>query len=172
MKRPLAVALTLACVMATTSAHARPKHHVARIQSQNLSQCVPDNNGRQICSGPIQRASGLPRVTARYEGGAVIGGRPAGCPRQYCGCGAARYLGLNDKRLNLAWNWARLFPRAHPAPGMAVVWRHHVALIESVTGPREALLRDYNSGRGLSRIHVRSIAGAVVVDPRSRMAMR
>jgi len=97
--------------------------------------------------------------------GHVIGGRPHGCPHAYCGCGLARYLGKTDKRLNLAWNWARMFPRAAPGARKAVVWRHHVALIEYMTGPNEAMLRDYNGGRGLSYLHVRSIRGAVVVDP-------
>lgn len=109
-------------------------------------------------------------VWLSYDGGTVIGGRPAGCPRAYCGCGLARFLGLRDARLNLAWNWARMFPRSHPATGQVVVWRHHVALIEEMVGPGMARLRDYNSGRGLSRIHVRSIRGAVVVNPHVQLA--
>jgi hypothetical protein len=166
--------LVFACVfaLASTAVNAKPRHKIASSVSQESVQCVSDNNGRTTCQGPAQRTSEFSGRSARYENGTVIGGRPAGCPRQYCGCGAMRYLGLTDKRLWRAWSWVQLFPRAQPAPGMAVVWKHHIALIESMVGPREAVLRDYNSGRGLSRIHVRSIAGAVVVDPRSRMAMR
>lgn len=112
------------------------------------------------------------RATVDASGNTVVlGGRPAGCPRAYCGCGLRKYLGIEDTSLDLAWNWARKFQRAHAAPGMAVVWRHHVALIEEIVSPSEARLRDYNSGRGLSRIHVRSIAGAVVVNPSARIAV-
>lgn len=112
------------------------------------------------------------RETVDASGNAIVfGGRPAGCPRAYCGCGLRKYLGIDDASLDLAWNWARKFQRAQAGPGMAVVWRHHVALIVEVVGPGKARLRDYNSGNGLSRIHVRSIAGAVVVNPSARMAV-
>lgn len=130
---------------------------------------------QQGCSD-WQRPTPARRLPARAQVDAsgnaiIIGGRPAGCPHKYCGCALRLHLGINDTSLNLAWNWARKFQRATAAPGMVVVWRSHVALIEEVVGPGEALLRDYNSGRGLSRIHVRSIAGAVVVNPSIRTAV-
>lgn len=128
------------------------------------------NEGRYLLGcNSFQAAVELPAASIGYSDGSVIGGRPSGCPHAYCGCGTARYLGLNDPRLNLAWNWARLFPRASPGAGMAVVWHHHIALIESMVGHNEAVLRDYNAGRGLSYLHVRSIAGAVVVNPNGGM---
>ncbi len=154
-------AIALACLAFTSTAFAAP---------QTLTYCASDGTYRQACGQAETRATGRARVSTGYAEAQIIGGRPAGCPKAYCGCGLARYLGINDARLNLAWNWTRIFPRAHAGAGMAVVWRHHVAYIESMVGDREALLRDYNSGRGLSRLHVRSIAGAVVVDPRSRVA--
>jgi len=155
--------IAFACLVFTGVAQAAP---------QTLTYCASDETYRQACGQGETRTTGRQRVSKSYAEGdvTIIGGRPSGCPHRYCGCGLARYLGLNDARLNLAWNWARLFPKAHAGPGMAVVWRHHVALIESMTGDGEALLRDYNSGKGLSRIHVRSIRGAVVVNPRSRLA--
>lgn len=167
MHRLTAVALALVCLTFAHAADARPKH--ARIAAAASVQCIMDNDGRTTCGDGVSRIQHRARA---YSDATIIGGRPAGCPHRYCGCGLARYLGIDDKRLNLAWNWARLYPRARPAPGMAVVWRHHVALIVSMVGPGEALLRDYNSGRGLSRIHVRSIAGAVVVNPRAMVASR
>lgn len=167
MKRPLAVAIALACAIASTSAHARPRHHIARIQIQEVVHCVFDNDGHQTCRGAIQRIHGRIKVTVRYNGETVIGGRPAGCPRQYCGCGAARYLGLSDPRLNLAWNWTKYYH----GPTPVAVWHHHIAIIERMTGPSTAILRDYNSGHGLSRIHERSIAGARIVG-RTSLAMR
>lgn len=151
-----AAIVVCALALSITAASAKPRHKIARIQPQNLTQCVSDNNGRTTCRGSIQRTSESRRS---YADATVIGGRPAGCPRQYCGCGAARYLGLSDKRLNLAWNWTKYYH----GPTPVAVWRHHIAIIERMTGPHTAILRDYNSGRGLSRIHERSIAGARIV---------
>lgn len=110
-------------------------------------------------------------VDANGTGTQIIGGRPAGCPHRYCGCGLARYLGLDDKRLNLAWNWAKLFPREHsPRPGLAAVRRGHVMYIEASVGSGQFLIRDYNSGGGLSRLHVRDVRGYVFVNPSARHA--
>lgn len=163
--------VALAClVLASATADARPKQ--PRQDSAALTYCASDQSYRTTCGQPEKRLQSHRTANAAYEEGQIIGGRPAGCPRAYCGCGLARYLGLKDARLNLAWNWARLFPRAHAGPGMAAVWRHHVAYIESMSGDGTAMLRDYNSGGGLSRLHERSIRGAVIVDPRSRVAMR
>ena len=157
-------AIALACLFAG-SAHAAPRQ-----VNTGLSYCAADQTYRATCGQAETRPTGRARVNTGYAEAQIIGGRPAGCPKAYCGCGLARYLGINDARLNLAWNWARLFPKAHAGPGMAVVWRHHVALIESMTGDGVARLRDYNSGGGLSRLHVRSIAGAVVVNPSRQVA--
>jgi hypothetical protein len=157
MKRALSAVFAVSFLaLATNAADARPRHKIARADSQTVTQCVSDNNGRTVCGGSIQRTSGLARG---YEGGTVIGGRPAGCPRQYCGCGAMRDLGLSDKRLWKAWNWTKFYH----GPTPVAVWPHHIAIIERMTGPHTAILRDYNSGRGLSRIHERSIAGARIV---------
>ncbi len=100
------------------------------------------------------------RTAISYQEGTIIGHRPAGCPHAYCGCGLRLYLGIDDKRLNLAWNWTRYYRGNR----VIAVWRHHVALVEHLNGDGTALLRDYNSGRGLSRLHVRSIRGARLVN--------
>ena len=99
--------------------------------------------------------------------GTVIGARPDGCPHAYCGCGLRKYLGLADVRLNLASNWARLFPREPtPRPGLAAVRSGHVMYIEAAASNGEWLIRDYNSGGGMSRLHVRDLRGYVFVNPR------
>jgi hypothetical protein len=107
---------------------------------------------------------------ANGNGTQIIGGRPSGCPFRYCGCALARFLGISDRRLNLAWNWAKLFPRTDARAGAAAVRRGHVMLLVAQVSPSDWLVRDYNSGRGLSRIHVRSVRGFVFVDPSSRHA--
>lgn len=109
----------------------------------------------------------------------IIGGRPAGCPKAYCGCGTAKFLGLSDKRLNLADNWPVIFPRTHARPGAVAArnykvrgYGHVMYLIAHVRG-KIWRVRDYNSGHGLSRIHNRSVAGYSFVSPDGgRVAMR
>lgn len=110
-------------------------------------------------------ASAKPRHKA-YDHGNVIGGRPSGCPYEFCGCEASLYIfGVIHRDLNLASNWIRKFPRAHPAPGMAAARNHHVmVLIRHVSG-RDWLVHDGNSGHHLIHEHVRSIAGYVIVNP-------
>ena len=97
----------------------------------------------------------------------VVGGRPAGCPHDFCGCEASRYLfGEIRPELNLASNWIRKFPRTSPAPGMAAARNHHVMVLVSHVGGNDWLVHDGNSGGSLTRDHVRSINGYVIVDPR------
>jgi hypothetical protein len=100
----------------------------------------------------------------------VVGGRPADCPRSFCGCEASHYLfGRVRADLNLASNWMREFPRASPAPGMAAVRNHHVFVLMSHVGGNDWLVHDGNSGHGLTREHVRSISGYIVVNPQTRL---
>jgi hypothetical protein len=101
----------------------------------------------------------------------ILGGRPAGCPRKFCGCAASiKLFGKIRADLNLASNWLRKFPRTSPAPMMAAARRGHVmVLLEHVGGDRW-LTYDGNSGKGLTRIHVRSIRGFAVVNPHGSFA--
>ncbi|EAQ34499.1 hypothetical protein NB311A_12177 [Nitrobacter sp. Nb-311A] len=99
--------------------------------------------------------------------GRIVGGRPRGCPRRYCGCGASLHIfGRIIPRLNLAANWLR-FPRAAPAPGMVAARRGHVFVLKRHLHGRTWLVWDANSGRGKTRVHPRSIAGFTIVDPRA-----
>ena len=108
----------------------------------------------------------------------IIGGRPAGCPQAYCGCGLRKHLGLSDKRLNLADNWRRLFARTHAKPGAVAVRTYHrrgyghVMLLVRHVANSIWVVRDYNSGGGLSRIHTRSVRGYSFVDPTTKVAYR
>ena len=106
--------------------------------------------------------------------GNVVGRRPAGCPHNFCGCEASRYLfGAVRAGLNLASNWIRKFPRTSPAPGMAAVRNHHVMVLMSHVGGSDWLVHDGNSGGGLTRDHVRSLSGYTIVNPQgSRSATR
>jgi hypothetical protein len=150
-----------------------------RVASQRAENCAMNNEGRRVCFGAAQQATmaAAPQVRvvdaignrgyAMADSAQIIGGRPSGCPHSYCGCGLRKYLGLEDVRLNLASNWARLFPReAGPRAGLAAVRSGHVMYIEGSAGNGQWLVRDYNSGGGLSRVHVRDVRGYVFVNPR------
>ena len=99
------------------------------------------------------------------EGGAVIGGRPSGCPHAYCGCGASLHLfGKIIPSLNLSSNWLK-FPRTSPRPRAVAVRRGHVFVLERHISGQTWLVHDSNSGGHKTRLHPRSIAGYVIVDP-------
>jgi hypothetical protein len=91
---------------------------------------------------------------------------PEGCPRVlFCGCGAAvEVFGKPIRSLWLAAKWLD-FPRADPAPGMVAARRGHVFVIKQVLGGGNVLAYDANSGGRRTRLHVRSLAGFVVVNP-------
>lgn len=156
-------ALILALLTISLFQPAEAKHHRHNHPVIGTIHC--DRFG---CRGTIRAILHIERRHSDANGNAaVIGGRPAGCPHAYCGCGLRKYLGLSDVRLNLAWNWAKLFPReSAPRPGLAAVRHHHVMYIEAAVGNGEWLIRDYNSGRGLSRLHIRDVRGYVFVNPR------
>ena len=145
-------------------------HHRRQQASHNVIVC--DQRG---CSDRV-----LPRVShdefraARADAdqvdangnAAVIGGRPAGCPHEFCGCEASLYVfGRVRRELNVASAWMRKFPRAQPAAGMAAVRSHHVMILMRHIVGSDWLVHDGNSGNHLTREHVRSIAGLVIVDP-------
>ncbi len=174
-------AVVCALALSAVTANATPRHHkvhthhqTARLTPAEPKGCIYTNEGRVICGGSIQAA---PRFASRPDAngnGTVLGGRPAGCPRAFCGCEASRYVfGEAREELYLASNWLRKFPRTAPAPGMAAARSGHVMVLISHVEGDDWLVHDGNSGGGLTRRHVRSIAGYGIVDPHaSRTAMR
>lgn len=119
-----------------------------------------------IPSKPVQK---ITQTTTRVA--TTIVAHPEGCPRRlFCGCGAAlRVFGSPVRDLWLAANWLR-FPRAAPAPGMVAARRGHVFVLEADLGNGMWQVYDANSGRGLTRLHARSLAGYTVVNPRGGSA--
>lgn len=102
----------------------------------------------------------------------VIGGRPSGCPHRFCGCALSlKLFGAIKPSLNLAANWMRAFPRARAASGMVAARRGHVFQLISHVAGNTWNVWDPNSGGGKIRVHQRSIAGYVIVDPRARYAV-
>lgn len=166
-------------------ARSQRTHSRRSVASHSAQNCTMTNEGRRVCMGaapqatmaavpevPVVDADGN-RAYAMADAGQIIGSRPSGCPHRYCGCGLRKYLGLEDARLNLASNWARLFPREPgPRAGVAAVRSGHVMYIEGSAGNGQWLVRDYNSGGGLSRVHVRDVRGYVFVNPHGAVASR
>lgn len=161
--------LILSCFLFSSIAEAKRYHHRGhvtshrQVQSQNYE--IPDMYSPGSPSGFFHT-----QTQGYSEGtGGIIGGRPAGCPHAYCGCGASIYkFGRIIPGLNLAWEWARRFPRismADAGPGDAAVRAHHVAIIIANKGSGVFTLHDSNSGGGRTRIHDRLLAGYVFVRP-------
>lgn len=154
----LAVFLLLA-----TAAEARPRAPTVAHDDCGIS--MPCEGVRPSARGQeIARQMRFGRARNVYSG-SVVGSRPAGCPRRYCGCALSiRKFGKQVSGLNLAANWRR-FPRAAPAGGKVAVRSGHVfELLEHVEGSVWKVW-DPNSGGGKTRVHHRSIAGYAVVDP-------
>jgi len=162
---------------ASTVSEARPVRTAGQASECNISMpCdfsfsqtrrIPFyGQGPQRIEGPamVQRNSRYSRQVADSSSQA-IGGRPAGCPHSFCGCGASiRVFGRIVPELNLAANWLR-FPRTSPAPGMVAARRGHVFVLERHVEGDTWMAYDANSGGHATRIHARSLRGYAVVNP-------
>ena len=84
----------------------------------------------------------------------------AGRPAAWCGWWLGQHLGMSNRNLWLARNWASVGTNAgQPDVGVVVVWRHHVGIITGRQG-NQWLVKSGNDGRAV-RERVRSIAGAI-----------
>lgn len=154
-------AATLAVLLLNNNADAKPRHRniqAAASFDMAAQPAYPIENTRTVA-----RRSGQ---VVQYEG-AVVGGRPAGCPHAYCGCGVSlKVFGRIIPELNLAANWRKFAPAA-PAGGMVAWRRGHVFYIESVNGDGTVVAYDPNSGGHKTRVHTVSLKRYRVVDPHS-----
>jgi hypothetical protein len=85
--------------------------------------------------------------------------RAGGRPRAWCGWWLGNHLGIANRNLWLARNWASIGRRAHPGIGVVVVWRHHVGIITGRAGSKW-IVKSGNDGNAV-RERPRSIAGAI-----------
>lgn len=92
---------------------------------------------------------------------------PAGCPRVlFCACGAA--VEVFGKPIRSLWSvssWTK-YPKTAPAAGMVATRSHHIFTIKEVLGPNKVLAIDHNGGGGKSWLHVVSLKGYTVRNPR------
>ena len=158
----LSVALSIAFAV---SANATPRHK----QQRQTITCDMRGCSDQVQQARAARGRGKCRGRCQWWRGGEP--RPQGCPRAFCGCEASLYLfGKIRPELNLASNWIRKFPRTSPAPGMAAARSGHIMVLMSHVEGNNWLVHDGNSGGGMTREHVRSIKGYVIVNPRGSYA--
>lgn len=139
----------------------------AAVQVARSGECDPWVGG--MCGAgvnvPVIRPSNIRRgaksASVRHSG------RPAGCPRAYCGCWLAlRLFGHHVRSLWLARNWARIGrPASGPAPGVIAVYARgrrggHVGIVTAVPGPGRIVLLSGNDGRRV-RERERSTRGVI-----------
>jgi hypothetical protein len=148
MKKKLVSALMLfagVIAFSSTDANARPhKHHSAhRAHQVHRMSHYAHRRGRHVAH----------RTRSRVAHG---GGRPAA----WCGWWLGHHLGMANRNLWLARNWASVGHNAGgPRVGAVVVWRHHVGIITGRAGSKW-VVKSGNDGHAV-RERPRSIAGAI-----------
>ncbi len=153
MFRSAVLAVAILCALATSS-QAKPRvlHCV-----ETGSIFFPTCNGGDFLAG----VKSIKVTLHRDRHARVETGRPQGCPaRRWCGCWMAAHLGLVDRALWVARNWARIgHPADGPQVGAIVVWRHHVGVIQAAEG-NQILVLSGNDGRAV-RERWRSTSGVI-----------
>jgi hypothetical protein len=98
-------------------------------------------------------------VLAPMSGGADAHGHMhSGIP--WCGIWLMGHTGIHGPgNLAMAREWARIGQAASPAPGVIVVWPHHVGIITGHSGNQWVVESGNDGGRVRNR--PRSIAGAI-----------
>ena len=148
MKKKLVSACLLfagVIAFAPTDASARPYKHHPSVHRATPAHRVGHHVSRR--SKHIVRHA---RVRAAHAGGR---------PRAWCGWWLGRHLGMANRNLWLARNWASVGSRAQPRIGVVVVWRHHVGIITGRAGSKW-IVKSGNDGNAV-RERPRSIAGAI-----------
>jgi hypothetical protein len=156
MKKKLAPALLLfasSVALSPTAAQARHHQHGARHAVRAAQAHGHHAATAQDRHRPMRHASRF----GRRNGAVAAGG---GRPSAWCGWWLGNHLGLSDRKLWLARNWASVGHNAgQPDVGVVVVWRHHVGIITGRSGSGW-IVKSGNDGHAV-RERVRSIAGAI-----------
>jgi len=143
MKKKLAsalVVLTGVIALSSTSAQARGHHH----------------RGVHAARHGAHKHHGAAHAHRRAGRYASHSGRPAA----WCGWWLGQHLGMSNRNLWLARNWASVGSNAgQPEVGVVVVWRHHVGIITGRDGSGW-IIKSGNDGHTV-RERVRSISGAI-----------
>ncbi len=147
----LVTALSITTMLIAPAA-ARTWHHGHHASHHRISERVRRRSYAFHENGSHFSAWRERRDDRRFAGG--------GRPRAWCGWEMRRELGVADRSYNLARNWAHYgSPAGGPAPGVIVVWSHHVGRIEGECGGGW-LVHSGNDG-GAVRTRCRSVRGAI-----------
>ena len=174
MLKYLLSAVVFVCLF--SPAEARPKTYAAHKDCNVIFPCegvAPSARGERVVKAmggfgtarkvytPRARQNPAKYVVIRQNPPPSYSGRPAGCPaRSWCGCWLASHLGISDRSLWLARNWARVGHSAGgPQVGAIVVWRHHVGKVTAVDGNRIRVLSGNDSK--MVRERWRTTAGVI-----------
>ena len=144
------LALVLTILIANTAEARRYNHHRPHVTnvSDNSTNARRDFDGRRNHRAQVRHARRM------------ASGGGTGRPGAWCGWWLGRHLGMTDRRLWLARNWAQVGQNVStPQIGAVVVWRHHVGIITGRVG-EQWIVKSGNDGSGV-RERVRSIAGAI-----------
>src|SRR2546423_1767319 len=147
MKKKLVSALILFAgliAFSPTDANARPHKHHPSVHRSSHPHRVSRHAHR---GGKHVRHARARSVHA--------GGRPAA----WCGWWLGRHLGIANRNLWLARNWASVGHKTPPRVGAVVVWRHHVGIITGRAGSKW-IVKSGNDGHAV-RERPRSTAGAI-----------
>lgn len=102
----------------------------------------------------------LSLTTSAHLADAREPGQPKGCPKAWCGCYLAHYMGMPERKdLWRARNWAKIGRSTRPKIGAIVVWRNHVGVI---VGKRKDgwVIRSGNDDNKI-RVRVRPVNRAI-----------
>jgi hypothetical protein len=165
------VLLATTILIPQTSAQARSHHHRGaphhRVHRPHTGSHVSHHATRHAYRHVRHRAlRGYASQRSRYRlvrhHGVRLAhaGRIGGRPRAWCGWWLGQHLGMSNRSLWLARNWASVGSNAgRPGVGVVVVWRHHVGIITGHAGS-QWVVKSGNDGHGV-RERVRSISGAI-----------
>jgi hypothetical protein len=160
MKAAIAATLVLASITAASASPTEDRPTVAWASARDVVDTVRERRALVRKSHP-RRHHGR-RHAKRIHGAARVAGRPWA----WCGWWLGHHLGLLDRKLWLARNWASVGHRAPgPGVGVIVVWRHHVGIITGRTA-RGWVVKSGNDGHAV-RERVRSVSGAIAYRVRS-----
>ena len=144
------ITLALTMLIADTAEARRHTYHRPEVAKFSHS-----TNSRSHFDGPLSS-----RARAVRHGRRMANGNSSGRPRAWCGWWLGHHLGMPDRRLWLARNWAQVGQNVgRPQIGAVVVWRHHVGIITGRVG-EQWIIKSGNDGRGV-RERVRSVVGAI-----------
>lgn len=110
---------------------------------------------------PQEQSFGFPPIPPPVQLGSNDTSRPSDCYGiAWCGCWLRNHLGLADKSLNLAANWAHVGRATEAHVGAIVVWSHHVGLITGQASNGGWIVTSGNDGNRV-RTRVLSVSRAI-----------